>query len=413
LHRTWIIKRFCGLRFGAYDAGMTPTLRDSFRVLDGGWAKSLVAAMCCGVLGLCLFLSTAASGQADPASLTQETIQKPAEAQPSSVAEQPVPADLDSDLDASSVLESESVEEGAEAVMGLVAAWADKIWNLKLFNAAGTDIEVSQIVIALLVLIIGLLFSKRVARMAYRRVARHKRLEGSVAFVVQKIVYYALMLTSVFIALPVAGIPITIFALLGGALAIGVGFGAQNLCNNLISGFILLLERPIRLRDAVEIDGMVGNVQEIGSRSTRIRRGDGIDVLVPNSFFLENPIINWTLTDAAVRGEVQVGIAYGSDTALFEKLLLDAINEQSKVHKTPVPEVLFESFGDNALAFTGYFFMDARSPAERKRVESAIRFRVDELCREHDVCIAFPQRDIHLDTLKPLEIQVVQPKNES
>lgn len=384
---------------------MTPTLRDSFRVLDSGWAKCLVGLVVVWCWGLC---GIAAAQEAEPQS-AEETIQTQTEAQPSPAAEPTATADPD--LDVNTVLESDSVGEGAEAAMGLVLAWADKIWNLKLFNAAGTDIEVSQIVIALLVLIIGLLFSKRVARMAYRRVARHKRLEGSVAFVVQKLVYYALMLISVFIALPVAGIPITIFALLGGALAIGVGFGAQNLCNNLISGFILLLERPIRLRDTVEINGMVGSVEEIGSRSTRVRRGDGIDVLVPNSFFLENPIINWTLTDAAVRGRIEVGVAYGSDTALFSKLFLQAMRELDKIHHAPEPEVLFESFGDNALVFAGYCFMTARSPVDRIRIESLVRFRVDDLCREHGISIAFPQRDVHLDTIKPLEVKVVSSEN--
>ena len=138
----------------------------------------------------------------------------------------------------------------------------------------------------------------------------------------------------VLIALPVAGIPITIFAVLGGALAIGVGFGAQNLLNNLISGMILIAERPIRIGDIVELEKERGRVEEIGNRCVRIRRYDGVHVLVPNSYFLEQRVVNWTLVSADIRSVVTVGVAYGSPVEKVRELLLQRQESTSKYPKT-------------------------------------------------------------------------------
>lgn len=284
----------------------------------------------------------------------------------------------------------------------------DTVWNKTLFTAGSTDIKLNQLVIALLVVLIGLWLSRRVTLALSDRLVRSNRMTEQVAYTLGKIVYYVSAAMVVLIAMQVAGIPTTVFTVLGGALAIGVGFGAQNLCNNLISGIIILTEKPIRRRDIVEIDGMEGVVAEIGNRRTRIRKPDGIDVLVPNSTFLESNVVNWTLFDSHVRGHVGVGVAYGSPVKQVRDLLLEAANEHERIDKAPPPVVLFTEFGDNTLNFSLYFWTNVTRPIDRRQIESDLRFEIDEKFKQSSVVIAFPQRDVHLDTLRPLEVKMVK-----
>ena len=281
------------------------------------------------------------------------------------------------------------------------------IWNYELGSPGGTPIRLNQIVIALLMVLIGMWLAKRVTNIVSARLVRVSKVSDSIALTLGKIIYYVTTAVVVLIALQVAGIPTTIFAVLGGALAIGVGFGAQNLFNNLISGIIILTEKPIRRHDIIQIDGMEGIVAEIGNRRTRIRTPDGIDVLVPNSTFLETNVINWTLDDSLVRGHVSVGVAYGSPARQVRDLLLRAAQEHERIEKTTPPVVLFTEFGDNTLNFSVFFWTRVSRPLDRRQIESDLRFTIDELFNEAKVVIAFPQRDVHMDTLRPLEIRMV------
>jgi small-conductance mechanosensitive channel len=137
---------------------------------------------------------------------------------------------------------------------------------------------------------------------------------------------------------------LTAFTVLGGALAIGIGFGSQNVMNNFISGLILMLERPVRARDVIEVDGNHGTIENIGARSTQIRSTDGRHIIVPNSFFLESNVVNWTLSDDLMRAKVSVGVVYGSPTRQVERLIRRAVDEE-RVLKTPEPIIIFEEFG--------------------------------------------------------------------
>jgi len=203
-------------------------------------------------------------------------------------------------------------------------------------------------------------------------------------------------------------IPLTAFAFISGAVAIGVGFGAQNIINNFISGWILMTERPIRIDDFIEIEDMHGIVEGIGNRSTRIRRTDGVHLLVPNSKLLETTVINWTLIDNSIRSMVRVGVAYGSPVGKVRDLILQAVTEQPQVKPDPNASVIFEDFGDNALVFDAYFWRDAKSERDMRNVRSTIRFRIAELFEQHGIVVAFPQRDVHLDAPKSIPIRLVK-----
>lgn len=282
------------------------------------------------------------------------------------------------------------------------------IWQAPLYQTGETIIYFSQLVIALVVIVLGFVVVRYVATTLSRRIDKGPYVSAQRAHVIRKMVAYLGYLAIILIALPIAGIPITVFAILGGALAIGVGFGAQNLLNNLISGIILLAERPIKIGDVVELETDRGRVEDIGNRCVRIRRFDGVHVLVPNSYFLEQRVTNWTLVSNDVRGAVSVGVAYGSPTRQVEKLMLQAANEQTAVdHDRWDPEVLFEDFGDNSLKFSLFFWTRVNAPMDLRRLQSSIRFRIDELFAEAGVVIAFPQRDVHLDTSDPLQLRIL------
>jgi small-conductance mechanosensitive channel len=197
--------------------------------------------------------------------------------------------------------------------------------------------------------------------------------------------------------LDLINIPITAFAFLSGAVAIGVGFGAQNVINNFISGWILMWEKPIRIGDFLEVETAKGTVEEINTRSTRIRRVDGVHLLIPNSKLLENTVVNWTLVDQQVRTSVSIGVAYGSPVKKVAELILQATVEEPEVLNTPKPVVSFEDFGDNALVFESIFWINARVEGGLRLVKSNIRFKLDTLLAEHNIVIAFPQRDVHVD----------------
>jgi small-conductance mechanosensitive channel len=201
----------------------------------------------------------------------------------------------------------------------------------------------------------------------------------------------------IFTCMEILNIPLTAFAFVSGAIAIGVGFGAQNIINNFISGWILMWERPIRIGDFLEVGEARGVVECINTRSTLIRRNDGVHMLVPNSQLLENTVTNWTLIDKNARTFVRVGVAYGSDVIKVRELIYQVIGERDDILPQPEPSVLFEDFGDNALIFDLIFWVSAVSETDIRRRRSEIRFRMYELFNEHNVVIAYPQRDLHVD----------------
>jgi len=284
---------------------------------------------------------------------------------------------------------------------------AKTIWAFPLFTFGdGTTIAVSQLVLVLGVIAFGYLFSKLIERIIRQRLAKTD-LRPDAAHILQRIVYYVLLAVLAITALSLLHVPLTAFAFVSGAVAIGVGFGAQNVINNFISGWILLFEKPVRINDFIEINEHQGVVERIGNRSTRIRRTDGVHLLIPNSQMIERVVVNWTLMDDMIRTNVRVGVAYGSPVRKVADLILQAATEQAAVMKDPAPSVVLDDFGDNSIVFDVNLWCAVAGEKELRRVRSAIRFRIDELFNENGIVISFPQRDIHLDTTSPLQIQMV------
>jgi potassium-dependent mechanosensitive channel len=282
-----------------------------------------------------------------------------------------------------------------------------KIWNLEIWVVDQNSVSVGKGFTALIILVTGLFLARFMVHLIYIKLLATSQLKETTASAVHKGLSYFAYLMVFLLVLRIVNIPLTAFAFLGGAIAIGVGFGAQNLINNFISGFIILGERPIQMGDLIEVDGVLGKVEEIGARCTRVRTGENIHKLIPNSSFLEKNITNWTLSDNRIRTKIIIGVAYGSPVKKVEAALLKSVLSNEKILRSPEPFVLFSDFGDNSLVFEVYFWIVIRMVLEKRQIESQVRFEIDELFAQEGIVIAFPQRDIHFDADKPLNIQLM------
>jgi small-conductance mechanosensitive channel len=280
------------------------------------------------------------------------------------------------------------------------------IWDQELTAVDDRPITVGKLVVALTVLLLGWGAARLLSRFVARVVRRRSRAADGAVKAVESLVFYALLALFFLLALRSVNIPLTAFTLLGGALAVGIGFGSQNILNNFISGLILLTERPIQIGDVVEVDGTQGHVERIGPRSTRIKTFESIHLIVPNSAFLEKTVVNLTLSEDLVRGTIELGVAYGSDARQVEKLIRQAMTEHPLVLEEPVPVVQLHAFGDSALVFRSLFWI--RDVMQRGSVASDVRFRILELFSEAGVVMAFPQRDVHLDAPAGLPVRILR-----
>jgi small-conductance mechanosensitive channel len=285
-----------------------------------------------------------------------------------------------------------------------------RIWRYELTSVDDRPITVGKIISAVLLLIIGYFLSKRLTLQMGKQLKQRFAVDEAAAFAWQQIVHYLLLVLLLLFVLHLVRIPLTFFTVVGGALAIGVGFGSQTIVNNFLSGLILMLERPIKIGDIIEVENVSGTVEWVGARSTRIKTGDNMRLVVPNSVLLQNKIINWSLVDDTVKRVITVGVMYGSPVRQVETLLLQAADEHRLVERYPAPVVLFSNFGESALMFVLHIWVSLARTGKAQisidRVESDIRFRIEELFRQEGIVMAYPQRDLHLDSARPIEIRL-------
>lgn len=272
--------------------------------------------------------------------------------------------------------------------------------NTQLWDGEGYSVTVGKLIIAIVVFLSSFFLSSLGSNWLKRRIMKRAKASVTAANAIQRITFYILWVAFALIALNIVQIPLTAFAFMGGAMAVGLGFGMQNIFNNLISGFIVIFSRPFKVHDIIEVAGTTGTVEDIGSRSTTIKTWDGLDVVLPNRYFLENSVTNWTGSDIRKREILKVGVSYDSDSREVERLLLDVVSGHSSVLKNPAPFVIFKNFGDDALEFEVYFWIELRK-STGARVASDMRHHIAALFKREGINIPYPQRDIHIIPDKP------------
>jgi small-conductance mechanosensitive channel len=205
---------------------------------------------------------------------------------------------------------------------------------------------------------------------------------------------YVITFFSLIVMWQIWGLDVGSLTILASVLGVGIGFGLQNIANDFISGLIITLERPIQIGDFVNVGDLLGTVERIGSRSTEIRTLDHVSIIVPNSRFLVNQVINWSHNDPISRIKIPVGVAYGSDVERVKIALLEAARSHPDVLLRPKPQVWFKQFGDSSLQFE--LLVWTGDPKKQYMLRSDLNYRIEESLRRHQLEVPFPQRDLHL-----------------
>jgi len=205
---------------------------------------------------------------------------------------------------------------------------------------------------------------------------------------------YVVYIIVLVIILNSSGVDLTALLTASAALFVGLGFALQDFFKDIIAGITILIYKSVLVNDVIEMNSKVGRVFEIKLRSTRIVTRDDKILIIPNHLFLSESVYNYTQNHPKTREVVEVGVAYGSDVRLVEKILLECANSSKAILKSPEPFVMFNNFGDSSLDFGVYFFVT--DSFIDPRIKSDLRFAIDKAFRENNVTIPFPQRDVHL-----------------
>jgi small-conductance mechanosensitive channel len=265
------------------------------------------------------------------------------------------------------------------------------------------SISIAHIATIAIVVLLALWFS-RIAERALHRFATHRvgyLSEGS-AYAFGRITRYLVLVLGGLVALSMAGVNFASLAVVGGALGLGVGIGLQPLFANFVSGIVLLLDRSLKVGDFVDLQsGVRGRVVEIAMRYTRISTNDSVDVLVPNSEFVNGRVINWTFDDTSRRIHIPFGVAYGTDkNVVREAGLAAAARVQGVILQVAGrdPDVWLVAFGDNSLNFELVVWVERHLSSSPAHTQAQLLWALEDELQARDIVIPFPQRDLHIQS---------------
>ncbi|HUI43502.1 MAG TPA: mechanosensitive ion channel domain-containing protein [Terriglobia bacterium] len=253
-----------------------------------------------------------------------------------------------------------------------------------------------MLVIELVVFAIVLgLISRRARAFIENHLLTHTSMDIGQRDALARLTAYVIFGLGLMIGLESLGVNLSSLLVLGGAVGIGVGLGLQNIANNFVSGLILLIERPVKLGDRVEVGGTNGDVVRIAGRSTWVRTNDNVVIIIPNSEFVSNRVTNWTANDRQVRFSVPLGVSYSSNPDEVRDVLTAVALAHPDVLRVPPPEVRFMQFGDSSLNFELRVWT-IRQVQTPQILTSDLYFAIFRAFRERGIEIPFPQRDVHL-----------------
>jgi small-conductance mechanosensitive channel len=255
----------------------------------------------------------------------------------------------------------------------------------------GFHFDTWMLLLAVFAIVITTLILRGIRKVVTRKMDAPNKLKFESVFKFFNYIVYIIVIITV---LNSSGVQLTGLLTASAALFVGLGFALQDLFKDIIAGITILTDRSVLVNDVIEMNGKVGRVFEVKLRSTRIVTRDDKILIIPNHLFMSESVYNYTQNHPKTRENVQVGVAYGSDTELVEKILVKCAIEQKGILKSPEPFVMFNDFGDSSLNFGIYFFI--RDPFTDPRIKSALRFAIDKAFRENEITIPFPQRDLHI-----------------
>jgi small-conductance mechanosensitive channel len=264
-----------------------------------------------------------------------------------------------------------------------------------IFSIGDSDVSALSISYFIGATILVFVFATQIKRLFVKKIFPRYHVEIGLSEAVATIIKYVVTILGLIIVLDFAGIDLSSLKLIAGALGVGIGFGLQNIVNNFVSGLIILFERPIKVGDRIEVGGVNGDVVKIAARATTVVTNDNISIIVPNSQFTSNSVTNWSHDKKVVRFNYPVGVAYKEDPERIKKALLEVANANAGVLKNPYPDVLFDSYGDNAINFNlRVWTIDYLTRPGVLR--SQLYYAIFEKFKEMNIEIPFPQRDLRM-----------------
>jgi small-conductance mechanosensitive channel len=285
-------------------------------------------------------------------------------------------------------------------LFGVISTF-NEIANTKVFEVRERPITLLNLFQALLIVIGTFIFSKLFRKMIFSQKHFEKNVTQSTQFILSKSIHYLLLLIGFLIAFSWMGFDFTNFAIIAGALGVGVGFGLQSLVNNIISGFMILFQRNLKIGDIIEIEStVIGRVAEVNLQSTRIHSFEGIDVIVPNSNLTTQRVINWTLHDHCRRFRIPFSVAYGTGKEFLSNVILEATKKLAPtVHgdvRYPDPQIWFAGFGNSALDFELVVWVNLLIAMPHGSAKSTYLWMLDNVLSEHEIDIPYNQMDVRI-----------------
>ena len=258
------------------------------------------------------------------------------------------------------------------------------LWNYKIFTTSEKhDILISNVVISIILFILGLKLAKRLSETIRKKLA--KTLDLNVTNSLERLSYYFfIILISIFV-LDISNVPLTIFAVIGTTFAVGVGLGSQNIANNFISGLIIMVERPVKLGDIIEVKGLTGKVIDIGARCVSIQTDNNINMLIPNSTVLQDVIVNWTHKDTTLRSSINLRIESDLEIEQMDKMILDVMNNNTHILKDPAVQIFYKAIYKDYYEIEVDFWLDLNSDSKSKHITNDINRALAKILKKHNL----------------------------
>ena len=288
---------------------------------------------------------------------------------------------------------------------GIVPAPTEVVHNIldyQLFRIGQTQVTLASLLASLAIVAATWLVARLLRRLMAERFLGHTRMDPGVRYAVGRVVSYLVWVLGLIVALQPLGVNATTLAVFGGAIGVGIGFGLQDIAKNFIAGLIILMERPVKVGDRIEMEKVAGDVVEIRARATVLRTNDDIYTIVPNARFITEVVTNWSFRTPRVRFHFPVGVGYGSDPRAVEEALLAAASRCEHALKDPAPSVFFRGFGESSLDFE-LACWTAVMLHRRGAFQSEINFLIHEELSRRGIELPFPQRDLHIRSARGLE----------
>lgn len=258
---------------------------------------------------------------------------------------------------------------------------------------SGTPVSTLTLLASLAIVVAARIIAGLIGR-SVERVLEARAVDKGLRFAAGKITRYVILIIGVFVALGTMGVNTSAVMAGGAVLLVGIGFGLQKLAENFISGLLLLIERPVRKGDFIEVAGVLGTVDDIGLRATSVISRDGVTVIVPNSNLISSAVVNYTVPTSSRRIWIKVTVAYGTDLEAAVRVLLELARGETRIVAEPGPEIRHQGFGDYAIELALLVWIaDAKDDLI---VSSNLRFAIDRAFRERGIVIPMPQREIRM-----------------